>query len=58
MNDRIGKQVELDARLSRVLQALLDLRERGKWFKVELEGSSRPGEVSRGNLIQITQRVA
>jgi uncharacterized protein YndB with AHSA1/START domain len=38
MNDRIEKQVELSANLSRVWSALTDSQEFGSWFRVKLEG--------------------
>jgi uncharacterized protein YndB with AHSA1/START domain len=50
MNDRIEKQVELKAPVSRVWRALTDYREFGQWFQVKLDGPFVPGEVSRGHL--------
>ena len=38
-NDRIEKQIELQAPVSRVWRALTDHREFGEWFRVKLEGS-------------------
>ena len=48
MNDRIEKQIELKAPVSRVWRALTDHREFGEWFRVKLEGPFVPGQVSRG----------
>ncbi len=48
MTDRIVKQVELKAPVSRVWRALSDHQEFGKWFRVKLDGPFRPGEVSTG----------
>src|SRR5579864_1908610 len=53
MNDRIEKQIELKAPVSRVWRALTDHREFGEWFGVKLNGPFVPGQVSRG---QITYR--
>jgi uncharacterized protein YndB with AHSA1/START domain len=50
MNDRIEKQIELNAPVSRVWQAVTDYRQFGKWFGVNLEGPFVAGEVSRGNI--------
>jgi uncharacterized protein YndB with AHSA1/START domain len=50
MNDRIEKQVELKAPVSRVWQALTDYREFGEWFRVKLDGPFVQGQVSRGNM--------
>ncbi|HWO31680.1 MAG TPA: SRPBCC family protein [Candidatus Acidoferrum sp.] len=48
MSDRIEKQIELRARVSRVWRALTDHREFGEWFGVKLEDPFVPGQVSRG----------
>ena len=48
--DRIEKSIELKASVSRVWRALTDYREFGQWFRVELEGSFVPGQVSRGRI--------
>jgi uncharacterized protein YndB with AHSA1/START domain len=48
MTNRIEKQVDLAAPLSRVWQALTDHREFGEWFCVRLDGPFVPEEVSRG----------
>ena len=50
MNDRIEKQIELEAPVSRVWRALTDYREFGKWFRVKLDGPFVQGQVSRGNM--------
>jgi uncharacterized protein YndB with AHSA1/START domain len=50
MTNRIEKQVDLAAPLSRVWKALTDHREFGEWFRVRLEGPFVPGEVSRGHI--------
>ncbi len=50
MNDRIEKQIELKAPISRVWRALTDYREFGEWFRVKLDGPFVQGQVSRGNM--------
>jgi uncharacterized protein YndB with AHSA1/START domain len=50
MSDRIEKQIELNAPLSRVWRALTDYREFGEWFRVKLDGPFVPGKVSRGQI--------
>lgn len=50
MTDRIEKQVELEAPLSRVWRALTDHREFGEWFRVKLDGPFVAGQVSRGHI--------
>ena len=50
MNDRIEKQIELNAPVSRVWRALTDYREFGEWFRVKLDGPFVPGQVSRGHI--------
>jgi uncharacterized protein YndB with AHSA1/START domain len=49
-NDRIQKQIELRAPVSRVWRALTDHREFGEWFRVKLDGPFVPGQVSRGQI--------
>jgi uncharacterized protein YndB with AHSA1/START domain len=49
-NNRIEKQIELKAPISRVWRALTDYREFGEWFRVRLEGPFVAGEVSRGQI--------
>ena len=48
--DRIEKQIELRAPVSRVWRALTDYREFGEWFRVKLESPFVPGQVSRGHI--------
>jgi uncharacterized protein YndB with AHSA1/START domain len=50
VNDRIEKQIELKAPISKVWRALTDHREFGEWFRVKLEGPFVPGQVSRGQI--------
>jgi len=47
-NDRIEKQIELKAPVSRVWRALTDYREFGEWFRVNLEGPFLVGQVAGG----------
>ncbi len=49
-NNRIEKQIELKAPVSRVWRALTDYREFGEWFRVKLEGPFVAGQVSRGQI--------
>jgi uncharacterized protein YndB with AHSA1/START domain len=46
--DRIEKQIELKAPVSRVWRALTDYREFGEWFRVKLEGPFVAGQVAQG----------
>ena len=46
----IEKRIELKAPISRVWRALTDSREFGEWFRVKLDGSFVPGQVSRGQM--------
>jgi uncharacterized protein YndB with AHSA1/START domain len=48
MADRIEKQIELKAPVSRVWRALTDYREFGEWFRVKLDGPFVAGEKSHG----------
>jgi uncharacterized protein YndB with AHSA1/START domain len=48
--DRIEKQIELKAPVSRVWRAITDYREFGEWFRVKLDGPFAPGQVSRGRM--------
>lgn len=48
--DRIEKQIELAAPVSRVWRALTDHREFGEWFRVNLEGPFVPGQTARGKV--------
>ena len=50
MADRIVKQVEVRAPVSRVWRALSDPKEFGTWFRVELDGPFRPGMISTGKM--------
>jgi uncharacterized protein YndB with AHSA1/START domain len=50
MADRIEKQIELKAPVSRVWRALTDYREFGEWFRVKLDGPFVEGQVSRGKM--------
>lgn len=50
MNDRIEKQIELNAPVSRVWQALTDYRQFGEWFRVNLEEPFAPGKTARGQI--------
>ncbi len=50
MDNRIEKQIELKAPVSRVWRALTDYREFGEWFRVKLDGPFVPGEISRGHI--------
>jgi uncharacterized protein YndB with AHSA1/START domain len=49
-NDRIEKQIDLDAPVSRVWRALTDYREFGEWFRVKLEGPFVAGQETRGQI--------
>jgi uncharacterized protein YndB with AHSA1/START domain len=48
MTDRIVKQIELKAPISRVWRALTNHLEFGEWFRVMLDGPFVPGQVSHG----------
>jgi uncharacterized protein YndB with AHSA1/START domain len=50
MVDRIERQIELRATVSRVWRALTDYREFGAWFRVKLEGPFVPGQESKGSI--------
>ena len=50
MNDRIEKQIELRAPISRVWRALTDHRAFGEWFGVRIDGPFVEGQVSRGHM--------
>jgi uncharacterized protein YndB with AHSA1/START domain len=47
-NDRIERQIELKAPVSKVWRALTDHQEFGEWFRVKLEGPFVVGEVAGG----------
>ncbi|MEO9590138.1 SRPBCC family protein [Rhodopirellula bahusiensis] len=46
--DRIEKQIEINAPVSRVWRAITDHQEFGEWFRVNLEGPFEVGEMTRG----------
>jgi uncharacterized protein YndB with AHSA1/START domain len=46
----IEKRIELKAPVSRVWKALTDHREFGEWFRVKIDSSFKPGEISRGHV--------
>jgi len=48
--DRIEKQIELRAPVSRVWRALSDYREFGEWFGVKLDGPFVVGQAARGRV--------
>ncbi|HEY8225675.1 MAG TPA: SRPBCC family protein [Pyrinomonadaceae bacterium] len=50
MNERIEKQIELDAPVSRVWQALTDYRQFSQWFGVNLEEPFVAGKAARGQI--------
>src|SRR3546814_17310340 len=50
MSDRIEKQIELKAPLSRVWKVVTDYQEFGEWFRVKLKEPFVPGKVSRGQI--------
>ncbi|HEX6576475.1 MAG TPA: SRPBCC family protein [Gemmatimonadaceae bacterium] len=49
-SDRIEKQIEIDAPVSRVWQAITDYREFGEWFRVSLESPFVEGQKTAGNM--------
>jgi uncharacterized protein YndB with AHSA1/START domain len=48
--DRIEKQIELKAPVSRVWRALTDAQEFGEWFGVKMEGPFEAGKATRGRI--------
>jgi len=48
--DRLEKQIEIAAPVSRVWKALTDSREFGEWFRVKLEGPFMAGQKVGGQL--------
>ncbi len=50
MPDKIEKQIQINAPVSRVWRAITDYREFGEWFKVKLDGPFTPGETSHGKM--------
>ena len=51
ISDRIEKQIELAAPVSKVWRALTDYREFGEWFRVKLDGPFVVGQISRGHIM-------
>lgn len=49
-SDRIEKQIEIAASVSRVWKALTDHREFGQWFRVNLESPFVVGQTTRGQI--------
>jgi uncharacterized protein YndB with AHSA1/START domain len=49
-NDRVEKQIELKAPVSRVWRALTDSNEFGEWFCVKLDSPFVAGQPSSGNI--------
>jgi len=49
-SDRIEKEIEIKAPVSRVWKALTDHTEFSTWFHVNLEGPFVPGETTRGKI--------
>lgn len=50
MEDRIEKQIEIAAPVSRVWRAITDSRQFGEWFRVNLEGPFVAGQPVAGQL--------
>lgn len=50
MTDRIEKQIDINAPVSRVWRALTDHVEFGEWFRVKLDGPFKVGEPSTGRM--------
>lgn len=50
MSDRIEQQIEMQAPIERVWQALTDHEEFGQWFGVSLDGPFVPGRKTRGRM--------
>src|SRR3954470_6662000 len=50
MTDRIEKEIELKAPVSRVWRAITDHQQFGDWFKVKIDGPFVPGKASRGHM--------
>jgi uncharacterized protein YndB with AHSA1/START domain len=48
MSERIEKQIELKAPVSRVWKALTDHQQFGEWFKVKIDGPFVAGQASTG----------
>jgi uncharacterized protein YndB with AHSA1/START domain len=50
VSDRIEKQIDITAPISRVWRALTDHREFGEWFRVKIDAPFAAGEISRGHM--------
>lgn len=50
MSNRIEKSIALKASVSRVWRALVDYREFGAWFHVQLDAPFAPGKVAVGRI--------
>ena len=50
MTDRIEKEIELKAPVSRVWRAITDHQQFGEWFKVKIDGPFVAGQPSRGHI--------
>jgi uncharacterized protein YndB with AHSA1/START domain len=50
MEDRIEKQIEIAAPVSRVWQALTDSRQFGEWFRVKMDGPFVAGQPMGGQI--------
>jgi len=50
MENRIEKQIEIAAPVSRVWQALADSRQFGEWFLAKMEGAFVPGHAVSGQI--------
>ncbi|HRI87935.1 MAG TPA: SRPBCC family protein [Candidatus Hydrogenedentes bacterium] len=50
MNDRIVKQIELKAPVSRVWEALTDYRQFGEWFRAKIDEPFVVGAASTGHM--------
>jgi len=50
MADKIVKQIDLKAPVSRVWRAISDHKEFGQWFRVRLDGPFIPGAVQTGKM--------
>jgi uncharacterized protein YndB with AHSA1/START domain len=51
MSDKIEKQIELKAPVSRVWIALTDHQQFGDWFRVNIQSPFVPGQTARGNIL-------
>jgi uncharacterized protein YndB with AHSA1/START domain len=51
MPDKIEKQIELKAPISRVWEALTDHMQFGEWFRVNIESPFVPGQTARGKVL-------